>query len=267
MPPTTCPVCGAERDPVSTPGPCPACLLRLGLKAGRTAGDAGAEDDRAADVPSSYRVLALLGGTARSTVYLADLPPTGALAVVKVITDVAIGGEREAAFRADIAVLRDLRHPNIARVFDAGLTRCGRPYVVSEFVAGQPIDRHSAGLDWVSVLALVAGTCRALAHAHARGIVHGHLVPSNILVLPGNGTPRPALTDLAHAGWRGEVRTAASDLADLIALVRAILLAGAGVPEEALGLLVAERVDAPGGAARLADAIEACVARRTNASR
>jgi eukaryotic-like serine/threonine-protein kinase len=81
-------------------------------------------------------------------------------------------------------ILAALNHPNIARLYDAGLTDEGNPWLALEYVEGRPIDEScessQAGID--ERLRLVLDVASAIAHAHARLIVHRDLKPSNILV-------------------------------------------------------------------------------------
>lgn len=81
-------------------------------------------------------------------------------------------------------LLAALEHPHIARLYDAGVTADGRPWLAMESVAGEPIDAHvrRLQLEPAAVLRLVLQVCDALAHAHARLIVHRDLKPANILV-------------------------------------------------------------------------------------
>ncbi|MBL8327067.1 MAG: protein kinase [Rubrivivax sp.] len=81
-------------------------------------------------------------------------------------------------------LLAALEHPHIARLYDAGVTEGGRPWLAMERVAGLPIDEHvqARQLEPAAVLHLVLQVCGALAHAHARLIVHRDLKPDNILV-------------------------------------------------------------------------------------
>jgi serine/threonine-protein kinase len=81
-------------------------------------------------------------------------------------------------------LLAALEHPHIARLYDAGVTADGRPWLAMERVAGLPIDEHVQrhALEPAAVLRLALQVCEALAHAHARLIVHRDLKPANILV-------------------------------------------------------------------------------------
>lgn len=91
-------------------------------------------------------------------------------------------------------ILAGLQHPHIARLLDGGATPRGRPYLVLEYVEGQPIDAHcrSQNLSRESVLRLFVAVCRAVAFAHRELIVHCDLKPSNVLV---NARGEPVLLD------------------------------------------------------------------------
>jgi eukaryotic-like serine/threonine-protein kinase len=77
-----------------------------------------------------------------------------------------------------------LEHPNIARLYDAGVDEHGRPYLALEFVDGQPIDVwcDAQGLNVRDRLRLFLQVAKAVAYAHGRLVVHRDLKPLNVLV-------------------------------------------------------------------------------------
>jgi len=81
-------------------------------------------------------------------------------------------------------ILASLEHPNIARLYDAGVVDDGRPYLALELVDGKPIDEFCAeqGADIPTRVAIALQTANAVAYAHSRMVVHRDLKPSNILV-------------------------------------------------------------------------------------
>ena len=89
-------------------------------------------------------------------------------------------------FRIERQILAHLRHPNIARIIDGGVADGGWPYLVMEYVDGEPITEYCASTN-ASLerrLALFDAVCAAVHHAHQRLVVHRDLKPSNILVTP-----------------------------------------------------------------------------------
>lgn len=101
-------------------------------------------------------------------------------------------------FQIERQILARLDHPGIARLIDGGLLDVGRPYMVMEFVDGEPIDTFCErnGLDLAARVDLIIQMCDALAHAHAQLVVHSDLKPSNILV---DRQGRPRLIDFGVA--------------------------------------------------------------------
>lgn len=82
------------------------------------------------------------------------------------------------------SILASLTHPNIARLYDAGVDAHGRPWLALEYVDGQPIDSHarSRGLATRPRVELLLQAARGVGHAHSQLVVHRDLKPSNILV-------------------------------------------------------------------------------------
>lgn len=90
-------------------------------------------------------------------------------------------------FRRERQTLADLDHPNIARLLDGGVASDGLPFLVMEFVTGEPIDAYcdARRLSIRERLRLFLAVCDAVNYSHAKLIVHRDLKPSNILVTPG----------------------------------------------------------------------------------
>ena len=94
-------------------------------------------------------------------------------------------------FRHERQILASLNHPNIARLFDGGTTEDGRPYLVMEYIEGEPIDAYCDAhqLPLANRLQLFLQVCAAVQFAHQNLIVHRDLKPGNILVTV-DGTPK-----------------------------------------------------------------------------
>jgi len=155
--------------------------------------EGGDQDDRAPDsVPGPetavgpYRLVRLLAEGGMGTVWLA----TRVDGLLK--RPVALKLPHGAWRRADLAgrmarerdILASLTHPHIARLYDAGVTADGRPYLAIEHIEGRPIDEYcrAQGLAPRNRVALVRQVAQAVAYAHAALVVHRDLKPANILV-------------------------------------------------------------------------------------
>jgi len=103
---------------------------------------------------------------------------------VKLLDRRGLGPRVQEQIRREASMLARLSHPNIARLFDAGLRENGQPYLILEFVAGERIDRYCAAhpLGLAARLRLMLPVLDAVGHAHLQHIVHRDLKPSNILV-------------------------------------------------------------------------------------
>ncbi|MGB5133077.1 MAG: serine/threonine-protein kinase [Steroidobacteraceae bacterium] len=105
-------------------------------------------------------------------------------AAIKFLNMGLIGHGGEQRFKREGSLLARLTHPNIAQLMDAGVTAGGQPYLVIEYVDGEPIDRYcdsrKLGID--ERLQLFLDVLAAVADAHAHLIVHRDLKPSNVLV-------------------------------------------------------------------------------------
>jgi serine/threonine-protein kinase len=103
---------------------------------------------------------------------------------VKLMHTSLVSRQARERFEREGRLLARLMHPNITPLVDAGVTAGNRPYIVLEYVEGQPLDRYCdlRGLDIEARLRLFQGVLSALAHAHDRLVIHRDLKPSNVLV-------------------------------------------------------------------------------------
>jgi len=145
------------------------------------------EPDRPGDRIGRYRLVREIGVGGMATVWLAE-PVDDALQRQVALKLPRTGWSQGLAQRMarERDILASLEHPRIARLYDAGITAEGRPWLAMECVDGLPIDRHAREhrLDVAQRLRLFLQVADAVAHAHARLVVHRDLKPSNILVTP-----------------------------------------------------------------------------------
>jgi eukaryotic-like serine/threonine-protein kinase len=89
-------------------------------------------------------------------------------------------------FRTERQILATLTHPNIGTILDGGDTEDGRPFIVMEYVEGQPITLASEnrGLSIRQRIELFRSVCSAVHYAHQKLVIHRDIKPSNVLVTP-----------------------------------------------------------------------------------
>ncbi|MGH7177073.1 MAG: serine/threonine-protein kinase, partial [Tepidisphaeraceae bacterium] len=106
-----------------------------------------------------------------------------------------------ARFESERQTLAMMNHPNVARVYDAGVSDAGRPFFAMEFVPGLPINRFcdEANLTVEERLQLFVQACDAVQHAHQKGVIHRDLKPGNILVALVDGKPVVKVIDFGVA--------------------------------------------------------------------
>src|SRR6476646_10713200 len=204
---SNCPQCGAELGSGDPAGLCPQCLILGAFDSLTGAEEPGTQTLEIASEPGDadfgrYRVVRFLGEGGMGTVYLAEqcepIRRRVALKVVKLGMDTA---QVLARFDNERQALAMMDHPNIAHIFDAGATPKGRPYFVMEYIEGAPITQYCdrRRMTTKERLALFLAVCRAVQHAHQKGVIHRDLKPSNVLVTEQDGVPVPKVIDFGIA--------------------------------------------------------------------
>jgi eukaryotic-like serine/threonine-protein kinase len=154
----------------------------------------------------AYRVVREIGRGGMGCVFLAERHD-GLFerhAALKVLRPAVHDDETTARFDAERRLLAGLEHDGVARLIDAGVLDSGEPYIITEYVAGQPIDEYcrQGQLRLPERLALFGAVIDAVHHAHEHRVVHRDLKPSNILV---TGDGRVKLIDFGIADVPGRV--------------------------------------------------------------
>jgi serine/threonine protein kinase/WD40 repeat protein len=176
------------------------------LKSTRTALMAATTDlpgmEKAGDVIGRYKLLEQIGEGGCGVVHLAEQQePVRRRVALKVIKLGMDTKQVVTRFEAERQALALMDHPNIARVLDAGATDTGRPYFVMELVRGIKITEFcdQKKLSTQERLELFISVCRAVQHAHQKGVIHRDLKPSNLLVTVVDGAPVPKVIDFGIA--------------------------------------------------------------------
>lgn len=131
-----------------------------------------------------YTIVRPLGHGGMGAVYQGVHKETGESAALKVLAAplAADEGFRE-RFEGEIETLRKLRHPNIVQLLGFG-QETGHLYYVMELVEGGSLEqelRRGRRFAWREVVEIGLAMCRALRHAHDRGVIHRDIKPGNVL--------------------------------------------------------------------------------------
>ena len=139
-----------------------------------------------------YDVLDVLGRGGMGVVYRARDSRLGRIVAIKMLTEGFSGNaDMLQRFYREASQTGALRHNNIVIVYDAG-DQDGEPYIVMEYVEGEPLDKSHQAQKRVPLehaLSVVEQVCLALAYAHRNGVIHRDVKPANVIV---HGTERPS---------------------------------------------------------------------------
>ncbi|MBV8201719.1 MAG: PD40 domain-containing protein [Acidobacteria bacterium] len=255
--------------------------------------DARAAADRVGQRFGAFRLVREIGHGGMGVVYLADRADGQfeQRVAIKLVHAGPHGERLLRGFLRERRILAQLEHPHIARLLDGGLTSDGMPYLVMEYVEGEPITVHCEHqhLPVNERLQLFLAVCEAVEAAHRAHVVHRDLKPSNVMVsrrgevklldfgaagsldLEATATRTFALTPLyaAPEQLRGQPATAATDVYALGLLLYELLtgVRAHALPRESPGelmrvVLFAEPARPSEAAARRQAGTAAAAARR-----
>lgn len=138
-------------------------------------------------VADRYQILELVGAGGWSKVFKAKQLGLNRLVAVKVMHAHLVNSqENMARFQREAEAASKLAHPAIAGVFDFGVLKDGRPYMVMEYLEGRTIENvmdAEGAIPWQRAVPMLVQSCEGLAYAHSCGVLHRDLKPSNVLIV------------------------------------------------------------------------------------
>jgi len=153
----------------------------------------GEQTAKAGRTFGSYRIVRELGSGGMGAVFLVErndgeFKQTAAL---KVIRNTVADAETERRFRTEREILAGLHHPNIAQLYDGGVSESGEPFFVMEHIEGRPLNEYvrTADITLTDRLGLFLKICSAVDYAHRNLTIHRDLKPGNILITA-DGEPK-----------------------------------------------------------------------------
>lgn len=159
-------------------------FLRHAVDHSDVGGEAHGNEAQAGDAIGPYRIIRPVGRGGMAVVWLAERIEGVARQVALKLPAMGWAGGMSRRIARERDILASLEHRNIARLYEAGETAQGRPWLAMEYVQGEPLDAylraHQPSLR--SRLVLFLQIADAVAYAHARMVVHRDIKPGNVLV-------------------------------------------------------------------------------------
>jgi serine/threonine protein kinase len=132
-----------------------------------------------------YEILEIIGTGAHGRVARAHDPMIGRLVAIKLFPKELAKGDARQRFLQEARVVGQLSHPSIITLHDMGIDEATQtPYLVMEFLDGQPLDRilEKGSIPLPKACAWAAEVACALGVAHRKGVIHGDVKPANMLI-------------------------------------------------------------------------------------
>lgn len=134
----------------------------------------------------SFKLIRQIGRGGMGSVYLAErnVGDFDQTVAIKVLRDSSRSQDLLERFKREQQLLAALDHPNIAKLYDGGVSEDGQAYLVMEYVDGVTVDEYCLKhqLDIDARLSIIQQIAKAVGFAHKHLIIHRDLKPSNILV-------------------------------------------------------------------------------------
>ena len=146
-----------------------------------------------------YEILEVIGVGANSRVARAFDPLIARIVAIKLFPSELARGEARNRFVQEARVVGQISHPAVIALHDMGIDEPSQtPYLVMEFIQGQPLEKllEKGSLPCSKACAWAAEVATALAVAHRKGVIHGDVKPANILITEDE---RIKLTDFGMA--------------------------------------------------------------------
>lgn len=141
----------------------------------------------------NYKVIREIGRGGMGAVFLAERidGEFNQRVALKIIGQTIVDAELVRRFKRERQILASLNHPNIARLLDGGVSVEGEPFLVMEYIEGEPLLEYAAknDLNVEARLDLFLKVCGAVSYAHRSHVIHRDIKPANILVTP-DGEPK-----------------------------------------------------------------------------
>jgi tetratricopeptide (TPR) repeat protein len=185
-----------------------------------------------ASLGAAYRIERELGGGGMSRVFVADETSLGRKVVIKVLPPELAAGVNVDRFKREIQVAARLQHPHIVPVLSAGEFE-GLPFYTMPLVDGSSVRVRLANgpLSITETINILREVARALAYAHANGVVHRDIKPDNVLLTGGSAT----VTDFGIAKALSAARVEGPESPTLTAMGTSLGTPTYMAPEQAAG--------------------------------